>query len=166
MCATWFLMRRQRGYNRTRLVTSCNTEISQSRQLGGRVIFANFVLACDTLPLAGRNKMLTALSETGRFNHGDCLPEIKWRLQEDLYLYPRVSSFSNTSIHEDPRRQGADRVRMAGISSSGVVLSSVARASDADYEVQHVRSCCFDPDAAGDDALFRTGFATRATVVD
>jgi nicotinamidase-related amidase len=54
---------------------------------------------------------------------------------------------------------------MAGISSTGVVLSSVTWASDADYDVRLVRDCCYDPDQDAHEALFRSGFGGRVQVV-
>ena len=54
---------------------------------------------------------------------------------------------------------------MAGISSTGVVLSSVSSACDAGYDVGLVKYCCFDPDQDAHEALFRSGFGGRAEVV-
>ena len=54
---------------------------------------------------------------------------------------------------------------MVGIASTGVMLSSVAWASDADYELHIVKDCCFDPDDVAHEALFRTGFVTRARII-
>ncbi|WP_411955980.1 isochorismatase family protein [Escherichia coli] len=50
---------------------------------------------------------------------------------------------------------------MAGISTTGVVLSSVAWASDADYDVRLVQDCCYDPDRDAHEALLRSGFGGR-----
>ncbi|EHK4833804.1 TPA: isochorismatase family protein, partial [Escherichia coli] len=54
---------------------------------------------------------------------------------------------------------------MAGISTTGVVLSSVAWASDADYDVRLVQDCCYDPDRDAHEALLRSGFGGRVQVV-
>ncbi len=54
---------------------------------------------------------------------------------------------------------------MAGISTTGVVLSSVAWASDADYDVRLVQDCCYDPDRDAHGALLRSGFGGRVQVV-
>ncbi|MGR0182883.1 isochorismatase family protein, partial [Klebsiella pneumoniae] len=53
----------------------------------------------------------------------------------------------------------------AGISTTGVVLSSVAWASDADYDVRLVQDCCYDPDRDAHEALLRSGFGGRVQVV-
>lgn len=54
---------------------------------------------------------------------------------------------------------------MAGIASSGVLFSTVAWASDADYQLYLVRDCCYDPDTEAHEALFRTSFATRTVII-
>ncbi len=68
------------------------------------------------------------------------------------------------------RRRPSDARRkrtlvMAGISTTGVVLSSVAWASDADYDVRLVQDCCYDPDRDAHEALLRSGFGGRVQVV-
>ncbi|HDS0280048.1 TPA: isochorismatase family protein, partial [Escherichia coli] len=50
-------------------------------------------------------------------------------------------------------------------STTGVVLSSVAWASDADYDVRLVQDCCYDPDRDAHEALLRSGFGGRVQVV-
>lgn len=43
--------------------------------------------------------------------------------------------------------------------------SSVAWASDADYDVRLVQDCCYDPDRDAHEALLRSGFGGRVQVV-
>nr|WP_284737557.1 isochorismatase family protein [Escherichia coli] len=62
-------------------------------------------------------------------------------------------------------RQCVSTLVMAGISTTGVVLSSVAWASDADYDVRLVQDCCYDPDRDAHEALLRSGFGGRVQVV-
>ncbi|HCF8808123.1 TPA: isochorismatase family protein, partial [Klebsiella pneumoniae] len=45
------------------------------------------------------------------------------------------------------------------------LLSSVAWASDADYDVRLVQDCCYDPDRDAHEALLRSGFGGRVQVV-
>nr|WP_290440109.1 isochorismatase family protein [Klebsiella pneumoniae] len=63
------------------------------------------------------------------------------------------------------RTRGVSTLVMAGISTTGVVLSSVAWASDADYDVRLVQDCCYDPDRDAHEALLRSGFGGRVQVV-
>jgi Isochorismatase family len=45
------------------------------------------------------------------------------------------------------RANGIDTLMLAGVHSSGVVLSTVRHAGDLDYRLVVVRDCCADPDA-------------------
>ncbi|MCP8755520.1 isochorismatase family protein [Escherichia coli] len=63
-----------------------------------------------------------------------------------FYACPRASVFYGTALDADLRTRGVSTLVMAGISTTGVVLSSVAWASDADYDVRLVQDCCYDPD--------------------
>uniref|UniRef100_UPI003EBA2F3F cysteine hydrolase family protein n=1 Tax=Escherichia coli TaxID=562 RepID=UPI003EBA2F3F len=57
-----------------------------------------------------------------------------------FYACPRASVFYGTALDADLRTRGVSTLVMAGISTTGVVLSSVARASDADYDVRLVQT--------------------------
>ncbi|KQY13118.1 isochorismatase [Rhizobium sp. Root1334] len=82
-----------------------------------------------------------------------------------FYTCPRASVFHGTSIDADLRTRGVSSLVMTGISTTGVVLSSVAWASDADYDVRLVQDCCYDPDQDAHEALFRSRFGGRVQVV-
>ena len=69
------------------------------------------------------------------------------------------------ALDADLRTRGVSTLVMAGISTTGVVLSSVAWASDADYDVRLVQDCCYDPDRDAHEALLRSGFGGRVQVV-
>ena len=51
---------------------------------------------------------------------------------------------------------------MAGIASTGVMLSSIAYASDADFRLYTVKDCCYDPDPVVHEHLFATAFESAA----
>ncbi|WP_420028361.1 isochorismatase family protein [Klebsiella pneumoniae] len=82
-----------------------------------------------------------------------------------FYACPRASVFYGTALDADLRTRGVSTLVMAGISTTGVVLSSVAWASDADYDVRLVQDCCYDPDRDAHEALLRSGFGGRVQVV-
>ncbi|MGR9995144.1 cysteine hydrolase family protein [Escherichia coli] len=75
------------------------------------------------------------------------------------------ASFMARALDADLRTRGVSTLVMAGISTTGVVLSSVAWASDADYDVRLVQDCCYDPDRDAHEALLRSGFGGRVQVV-
>ena len=58
----------------------------------------------------------------------------------------RVSAFSTTDLDEQLRKRDIDTLLLAGISTSGVVLSTVRDASDRDYRVVVLADASADPD--------------------
>jgi len=73
--------------------------------------------------------------------------------------------FFGTDLEVRFSAQGVDSLIMVGIASTGVVLSSVAYASDADFRLFTVKDCCYDPDQVVHDHLFSTAFDSRTTVL-
>lgn len=73
--------------------------------------------------------------------------------------------FFGTDLESRLSAKGIDTVVLAGIASTGVVLSTIAYASDADYRIYTVKDCCFDPDAVVHDHLFATAFESRSVVM-
>ena len=60
----------------------------------------------------------------------------------------RVTPFVGTDLETLLRANGIDTLGLAGVHTSGVVLSTVRHAGDLDYRSIVARDCCADPDAA------------------
>lgn len=58
----------------------------------------------------------------------------------------RVGAFTTTDLDEQLRGRGVDTVVLAGLSTSGVVLSTVREAMDRDYRVVVLEDACADPE--------------------
>ena len=78
----------------------------------------------------------------------------------------RVGAFTTTDLDEQLRARGIDTLVLAGISTSGVVLSTVREAMDRDYRIVVLRDGCADPDPASHAFLTETIFPRYADVVD
>jgi nicotinamidase-related amidase len=63
-----------------------------------------------------------------------------------VVIKKRVGPFGTTDLHEQLQRRGIDTLVLAGISTSGVVLSTVRDAHDRDYRVLVVADACADRD--------------------
>jgi nicotinamidase-related amidase len=153
------------GGPRSPLIDRCNELIRQWRGTGRPVIFANFCLGANYEHVAPSNRLMSSIVPTGRFKEARPVAGLAQHSNDWSYSCPRASVFHGTSLHDDLRAQDIGSLVMLGIASSGVMLSSVAWASDADYELHIVKDCCFDPDEEAHEALFRTGFATRAQII-
>jgi nicotinamidase-related amidase len=58
----------------------------------------------------------------------------------------RVGAFSTTKLDEQLTDRGITTLALAGISTSGVVLSTVREAMDRDYRIFVLEDACADPD--------------------
>ncbi len=77
----------------------------------------------------------------------------------------RVSAFAGTDLEMILRAKDIDTLVLFGIATSGVVLSSVLAACDADYQLVVIADCCADQDAELHVALLERVFPKRAAVV-
>jgi nicotinamidase-related amidase len=77
----------------------------------------------------------------------------------------RVAAFSTTDLDRRLRDRGIDTLVLAGIHTSGVVLSTVREAADRDYRLYVLDDASADPDAEVHDLLMGRIFARQAYVV-
>src|ERR1700761_3294536 len=77
----------------------------------------------------------------------------------------RVGAFGTTDLHEQLQARGIDTLVIAGISTSGCVLSTVLDAYDRDYRVIVLADAVADPDPEIHEILLTKVFPKRATVI-
>jgi nicotinamidase-related amidase len=77
----------------------------------------------------------------------------------------RVGAFAGTDLEMVLRANDIDTLVLFGLATSGVVLSTVRHAADADYHVVVVHDCCGDADAGVHAVLVEKIFPRQATVV-
>lgn len=78
----------------------------------------------------------------------------------------RVSAFAGTDLDMILRAKDIETLVLFGVVTSGVVLSTLLHASDADYRLVVVKDCCADSDAEVHSCLMEKVFPRRASVVD
>ena len=78
----------------------------------------------------------------------------------------RVGAMSTTDLDRQLRDRGIDTLVLAGISTSGVVLSTVVEAADRDYRLYVLSDGTEDPDEQTRDVLLGKYFPRRAQVID
>ena len=76
----------------------------------------------------------------------------------------RISAFAGTDLDMILRANDIDTLVLYGISTSGVVLSTLIDAADADYRLAVIGDCCADLDAALHDCLIQRFYPTRGAV--
>lgn len=77
----------------------------------------------------------------------------------------RVGAFSTTDLDQQLRERGVDTLILAGISTSGVVLSTVRDAHDRDYRVLVLADASADPQAEVHEFLTERIFPAQADVI-
>ncbi len=92
-------------------------------------------------------------------------PAAAAREGEPVVVKHRISPFVGTDLETSLRAGGTDTLVLAGVHTSGVVLSTVRHAGDLDYRLVVVRDCCADPDVELHAMLLDTVIARQAAVV-
>jgi nicotinamidase-related amidase len=78
----------------------------------------------------------------------------------------RVGAMFTTDLDRQLRDRGIDTLVLAGLSTSGVVLSTVIEATDRDYKLYVLSDGTDDPDAETRDFLLGKVFPRRAQIID
>jgi nicotinamidase-related amidase len=84
---------------------------------------------------------------------------------EILITKHRVSAFNGTDLAMILRANDIDTLVLFGIATSGVVLSTLLEATDADFRLAVIKDCCADLDSSVHDCLINKFFPTRASVL-
>ena len=93
--------------------------------------------------------------------HSEAAPEG----DEVVVTKHRVSAFSGTDLEMVLRAKEIDTLVLFGIATSGVVLSTLLHAVDADYRIVVVKDCCLDQAQDVHAALIDKFFPRMATVI-
>jgi nicotinamidase-related amidase len=78
----------------------------------------------------------------------------------------RVGAFGTTDLDQQLRARGVDTLLLAGISTSGVTISTLCDAHDRDYRLFVLADATADPEPETHAFLTETFFPKRATVIE
>src|SRR5580765_3364336 len=125
------------------------------------------------LPEIGeRNKLFAAVKSSPQYQKlfsgpaADVHPALGPEAGDIVVTKHRVSAFAGTDLEMILRAKDIRTLVMFGIATSGVVLSTLLEACDADYEPVIVADCCADMNADLHHALMVHLFPRRAAVVN
>jgi nicotinamidase-related amidase len=77
----------------------------------------------------------------------------------------RVSAFTGSDLEVVLRSLKVQHLVLAGISTSGVILSTIREAADKDYHLSLLSDCCADPDPEVHTLLLSKVFPRQADVL-
>ncbi len=144
--------------------------VDAARKAGMRVIYVVVGFRAGYPEVSPRNQSFAQLRGSGRCIEGSADVRVHAALApkpDDVVVTKhRVSAFAGTDLDVILRANGVDSLVLAGIATSGVVLSTVRHAADADYRLIVVADCCADADAEVHRVLVEKVFPRQVTVVD
>ena len=153
------------------LTSRAASVLAHARARGVRVIHVQFGFRPGWPEVNPVNRLLAAIKANPQHQaifegaagaiHADVAPQPG----EIVVIKHRVSAFAGTDLDQVLRANGIDTLVLFGIATSGVVLSTLLEASDADYRIAVVKDCCADLDGALHACLIDRFFPTRADVL-
>jgi nicotinamidase-related amidase len=145
--------------------------IAVVRRHGGQIGYVRVAFEeADYAAIPSTNKMFSRLAAMGRdlgsespaaAVHAQVAPEAG----DIMVRKTRVGAFSTTDLDEQLHDRGITSLILAGISTSGVVLSTVRDAADRDYQLFVLADACADPDPAVHEVLTEKIFPRQADVI-
>lgn len=139
-----------------------------ARRAGVAVIYVVVGFRPGHPEVSARNKGFAGLAAAQAFVEGDPAVAIAAGVQPqagDLVVTKkRVSAFAGSDFELIVRSRGIDHLVLTGVSTSGVVLSTLRQAADLDFELTVLADCCGDSDAEVHRVLTEKLFPRQATV--
>ena len=115
------------------------------------------------------NKSFAAIAGTSRFTDDDPGIRIPGAVApapgEAVVTKRRVSAFAGSDLDVLLRARGIDHLVLAGIATSGVVLSTLRQAADLDFALTVLRDGCADADQEVHRVLLDKVFPRQAEVL-
>ncbi|MEA2771107.1 MAG: hypothetical protein QOD93_4069, partial [Acetobacteraceae bacterium] len=144
------------------------TLIAVARTAGMRVIYVVVGFRPGYPEVSDRNATFYGIKASGAFAVGaentKIHPAVAPLAEEIVVTKHRVSAFAGTELGLMLRANGIETLILMGIVTSGVVLSTLRHAADADYRLLVVNDCCSDGDEEAHRVLLENVFPRQATI--
>jgi nicotinamidase-related amidase len=152
------------------LAERARAAIDLVRHWGGQIGYVRVAFEGEDFDFPDSSRMGATLRGSGQAFHADSpATAIDERLApaagDVVVRKTRIGAFSTTDLHEQLQDAGVDTLVLAGISTSGVMLSTVIEAHDLDYRTFVLADGCADTDAEVHAFLLEKIFPRRADVI-
>jgi len=152
------------------LVERVRAAIDLVRDWGGQIGYVRVAFEDEDFDFPDSSRMGVSVRDSGRTFHADSpTTAIDGRVApvpgDVVVRKTRIGAFSTTDLHDQLQDSGVDTLVLAGISTSGVVLSTVIEAHDLDYRVLVLADGCADTDPEVHTFLLERIFPRRAAVI-
>jgi nicotinamidase-related amidase len=159
------------GGQQEELLSRAAGVLAQARSCGLAVIYVQVGFRPNLPEISPRNLLLSAIKSSPRHQqlfqgadgaiHSAVAPE-----GDDIIITKRrVNAFVGTDLEMILRAKEIDTLIMFGIATSGVVLSTLLQAADADYRLFVIKDCCADLDQELSNCLVDKLFVRQAIVI-
>ena len=174
MASALLIMDVQRGIvdrigNDEGFLTRLGAAAAAARGAGIQVVYVVVGFRPGYPEVSERNKSFGAIAGTGRFAEGDpgsaIHPAVAPAPGDVVVIKRRVSAFAGSDLEVVLRAGGIDHLVLAGIATSGVVLSTLRQAADLDYRLTVLADGCLDADPEVHRVLTEKVFPRQADVV-
>ena len=152
------------------LLARAATVLAAAREAGLPVIYVVVRFRPGYPEVSPRNKLFGGIREAGRLQEGaegaEIHPQVAPQAGDVVVTKRRVGAFATTDLETILRARDVSTLLLFGIATSGVVLSTVRWAADADYAMVVVADCCADGDDEVHRVLTEKVYPRMAAVVD
>ncbi len=142
--------------------------IAAARRSGTMVLYVVVGFRAGYPEVSPRNMIFSTLKQSGMFGAGAGGTEIHKAVapagDEVVITKHRVGAFLGTDLEMVLRANGIETTILAGIATSGVVLSTLRHAADADFRIVVAADCCSDRDGEVHRVLLEKVFPRQAQV--
>lgn len=158
--------------NQQDIVTRAAKVLHAARQRNMTVIHIRMGFRAGLPEVSPRNPLLNAIRSSPQHQQlfsgepGEIHPVLGPAPSDIVIVKHRVSAFAGTDLDMILRAKEIDTLVLFGIATSGVVLSTLLAASDADYRIVVLRDCCADMDNELHRCLLDKFLPRRGTVCD
>jgi nicotinamidase-related amidase len=145
--------------------------LKRARSTGLCVIHVKVGFRPGLPEINARNALFSSLKSSERHRQmfegeaGEIHPRVAPEGEDIVIVKHRVSAFAGTDLEMILHAKEIDTLILFGIATSGVVLSTVREAFDADFRLIVIRDCCTDSDVEVHSCLVDKVFPRQATVV-
>ncbi|MGG1674135.1 cysteine hydrolase family protein [Neobacillus sp. NRS-1170] len=142
--------------------------IEAARQNQIPVIFVRVGFSEGYPEVSPQNKVFSAISKNGGMTVSDPATQIHEAVQpkpnEPVITKYRISAFAGSNLEVILRAQQINKLILSGISTSGVVLSTLREAADKDFAITVLSDACLDADSEVHRVLTEKVFPRQADV--
>lgn len=154
----------QTGEGKDQFIKNISSAIDCARKNAIPVIFVVVGFRPSFPEVSDRNKLFSSIKEGRAQAMVNPKPVIELLGEDILVVKRRVSAFSGSDLEVILRAKNINHLVLTGITTSGVVLSTVREAADKDYGITVIGDLCADSKKDVHDILLEKIFPWQAEV--